>query len=690
MPTNPEFHCRLISRASQLARVQVEEARRALTRHELNWRMSTQTLETPGDRDQRLSLIDTAVPEDFFTRDLDHALLKGTADIAVHSAKDLPASYGADLTVAALLPAQDIRDALVVRSGLTPDDVRIIGTSSPGRVAALDRCFPQAEARPIRGTIEQRLAQLDAGQYDAVIIAACALKRLGLAVRIDRYLPYDPAPQQGRLALVVRHDRADLLAALQPLDVRRTAGLVAIVGCPADATLLSERARRYLEQADCVVHDRLLPSAITEWIKEKAMPVGKAGGAASTAQSDIHRLLLHQAEQGRLVVRLQGGDPLIFAHLSEQLAFLEAWHIRVDLIPALTAAQVAGAHALAPLTHRDDGGHLYLLSGHEAQAASPAVIPPPGAGNLAIYMSVSQAQRTARKLLDAGWPDHTSVVVGECLGERDEAIRTVALADMGTLTVRRPAIFLVGPRPHAVTAPTLFVGNDPDHFLKHGPLIHWPLIQLVPRPLTERQDQLDRCWPQVDGVLFPSRIAVRIFMETWHAKDRDSRDLAGKKLLAVGPATAGELERYGLRADAAVDHYGGLSALVAGPARDCKGTYLYPCSNVAPLPQRRATLNEAGLEAVTATFYDNRPAPYRALPDRPFGRVLFTSTSTVDLYFDYYPEEAKRDRIWLSVGPSTSRALRARGLALQEISAPSNVFQASSGAIEPLAPNVVS
>lgn len=666
-PIPPDARYTVLTRSSRLAQVQAAEAVAAIAKIQPDWPIDKAICESPGDRDLTRPLTDASIPDDFFTRDLDQALLNHTADIAVHSAKDLPETLDPALAIAALLPARDIRDAMVLRAGTTRDTLKTIGTSSPGRIAAVAAHYPQAQTRSIRGTIEQRLAQLDNGDYDAVIIAACALERLGLQERIDHYLPIDPAPQQGRLALVVRADRRDLLNALRPLDVRRTAGLVAIVGCPADPTLLGERARTYLDQADCVVHDRLLPASIKAHIQHKAIAVGKIGGEASTPQSDIHRHLLHAAEQGRLVVRLQGGDPLIFAHAHEQLAFLEAWNIRVDLVPSLTAAQIASAHALAPLTHRGDGGHLHLLSGHETPGEPPAPLPSPEAGNLAIYMNVTKARQTAQRLLAAGWAPETDVVIGERLGHEDEAIRTLPLHAMGTVDVRRPAIFLVGPRPHAVTAPTLFVGSDPDHFLRHGPLIHWPLLQLVPRALDERRAAWTRHAPTIKGILFPSRIAVRCFMETVLA-DGDARTLAGKTLLAVGPATAAELAGFGLRADAAVDHYGGLSALVAERPDVPAGRYLYPCSSVAPTADRRHTLRAVGIEAVPETFYDNTPVPRRPLPDRPFGRVLFTSTSTVTIYFEHYPEEIEQPRHWLSVGPSTTRALDALGLDSQEIS----------------------
>ncbi len=657
---------KIATRASRLALAQAEEARRAMVEQNPGWLLDLVPMTSPGDRDQQTSLTDPKTPDDFFTRDLDDAVLAGEADMAVHSAKDLPRTHREGLVTAALLPARDIRDALVVRSGVPSHSVRVIGTSSPARIDVVATLYPEAVTRAIRGSIDQRLAQLDAGTYDAVIVAACALERLGLADRISRYLPYDPAPQQGRLALVTRADRIDLILALRPLDVRRTAGLVAIVGCPADAELLSARAHSYLEEADSVIHDRLLPDGILAWIQHKAIAVGKVGGQPSTPQSEIHRQLLHEAEKGKLVVRLQGGDPLIFAHLSEQLAFLAAWNVRVDLVPTLTAAQVAAAHALAPLTHRQDGGHVHLLSGHPAKGEQPAPFPGPGEGNLAIYMSVSNADSTVQRLLEAGWPAATNVVIGERLGYRDEAVRHVSLNALSSVRLQRPAVFLVGPQTHLPTARTLFVGNDPEHFLKFGPLIHWPLIHLVMRPLAERCEKLATQLPQVVGVIFPSRFAVHACLQAL-LEQGDIRGLAGKKLLAVGPATRKELTQYGLHADAFVDGYGGLQALTAQLHDDWRGTYLYPCSSVAPLDRRRETLQQAGLKVIAETFYDNQPAPFRPLPDRPFDRVLFTSTSTVRAYFDNYPEEVKKQRVWLSVGPSTTRALQELNLNVEEI-----------------------
>lgn len=647
----------IATRKSPLALAQVDEVRPALLSA---WppgaTLIIQAQETPGDRDLVTALTDPAVPQDFFTRDLDRALLEGRADLAVHSAKDLPQTPVPGLSVVALLPARDIREALVVRRGLAESAVRTIGTSSPRRETELRKLMPNATLVPLRGTIQQRLAKLDAGDYDALVMAACALERLGLAERITSYLPFEPTPQQGRLALVVRADRHDLIARLRALDIRRHAGLVALVGCPADATLLARRAVTYLREADVILHDRLIPDEVLTGLKARLIPVGKTGGGPSTPQLDIHRTLLHEAEKGHLVVRLHGGDPGIYGHLGEEAQFLTDWNIRCDVVPAVTAAQIAAARARAPLTHRGSGHRVTLVTAKPGVGYDDAPMPGPDVGNLAIYMGVQSADRVQAKLHAAGWSDSTPVVVGERLGYSDEQIRHVTAGDLATLTMDTPSVFLVGVRTFPSQQFTLFTGTDPDHFLRHGPLLHWPMIELASIPLDERRARLAAELPRCDGLLFPSRFAVHSFMETLLAGG-DTRDLGGKKLLAVGPATENELRTYGLRADGSADNLGGVRALARKLGPPFTGRYLYPCSDASPQADRIAGLREHGIELAPVVFYENRETAPRDLPRLPFDRVLFTSTTTVQAYFRRYPLERERKRTWLAVGPSTLKAL---------------------------------
>ena len=213
---------RVACRGSRLSRIQTEEALSAiqpLLPRETQFQVTH--FETPGDRDKNTPLTDPNVPDDFFTRDIDQALLRGEVDLAVHSAKDIPKTPAPGLAVATLLPGRDSRDALICRvdwDGKTPP--KVIGTSSPRRAEEIQRLFPGAQTVPLRGTIDERLEQLDDEACDAVIVAACALERLGLSHRISDFLPYETAPMQGRLAVIARSDAEELIFLLKPSDFR--------------------------------------------------------------------------------------------------------------------------------------------------------------------------------------------------------------------------------------------------------------------------------------------------------------------------------------------------------------------------------------------------------------------------------------------------------------------------------------
>lgn len=163
-----------------------------------------------------------------FTRELERALLDGQIDAAVHSYKDLPTAAVGGLVIAAVLERADPRDCLLTRDGgdlwSLPAGARI-GTSSPRRAAQLAAARGDIVALPIRGNVETRIARMEAGEFDAVILAAAGLDRLGVAVRDEARLPLDlvlPAPAQGALAVQARATDAELLAALEAIDHRPT------------------------------------------------------------------------------------------------------------------------------------------------------------------------------------------------------------------------------------------------------------------------------------------------------------------------------------------------------------------------------------------------------------------------------------------------------------------------------------
>lgn len=169
------------------------------------------TIRTEGDRIQDRPLSETG-GKGLFVKEIEDALLSKTIDVAVHSAKDMSVALPDGLAIAAVLAREDSRDALVLRSGLSRlDAAPSIGTGSVRRSAQLAVRTPAARFLPVRGNVDTRLRKLDAGEFDALVLAVAGLKRLGYADRISEAIPHDecvPAPCQGIVAIQTRIEHA--------------------------------------------------------------------------------------------------------------------------------------------------------------------------------------------------------------------------------------------------------------------------------------------------------------------------------------------------------------------------------------------------------------------------------------------------------------------------------------------------
>ena len=207
------------TRPSRLAFKQVEEIGQQLP----DIRFKVVPIVTKGDRDKETALV-YRENTDFFTYEIEQALLKGKIDAAVHSAKDLEENTPEDLMIVALTPSVSPYDCLVSRGGVSLRELAwgaVIGTSSRNRKEAVLRFRDDLVVKDIRGNVDERLAQFDAGKFDAVIIAHAALIRLGYQHRIAQIIPskiIEPHPLQGRLAVQIHHHRGDLAKILRSLD----------------------------------------------------------------------------------------------------------------------------------------------------------------------------------------------------------------------------------------------------------------------------------------------------------------------------------------------------------------------------------------------------------------------------------------------------------------------------------------
>lgn len=207
------------TRPSMLALKQAEEVQ-----SNLPWvQMEVIPIATKGDKDKISPLIDYE-ESDFFTHEIEHALLEKKIDAAVHSAKDLEKCMPEGLIIAALTRSINPFESLVSRDNRTLNDLAygaIVGTSSSKRKDAILRFRPDLIVKDIRGNIEERLEQMDKGFFDAVIIAYAALLRLGLEHRCAQVIPSQiiaPHPLQGRIAVQISKDRHDLLRIFRSIN----------------------------------------------------------------------------------------------------------------------------------------------------------------------------------------------------------------------------------------------------------------------------------------------------------------------------------------------------------------------------------------------------------------------------------------------------------------------------------------
>ena len=302
---NDGVSLRLGTRGSQLALYQAHTVA-DLLRARAGATCEIVVIKTSGDRLAEAALSEVGGKR-LFVKEIEDALLAGSIDLAVHSSKDMPAQLPAGLGIGAVLPREDARDAVVLplagpglpegvgrvpRSGpagaaqtLSIEDLarRLgaaprIGTSSVRRTAQLSRLVPHARFDPVRGNLDTRLRKLDAGDFDALVLAAAGLKRLGRADRISVLVPPEgcvPAPGQGIIAVEIRSGDAAVRALVERIDDPASA-----------AALTAERAVVARLGGGCQMPIGAYAAVSGERLRLTAIVVSLDGARAARAQAD--------------------------------------------------------------------------------------------------------------------------------------------------------------------------------------------------------------------------------------------------------------------------------------------------------------------------------------------------------------------------------------------------------------------
>jgi len=478
-------------------------------------------------------------------------------------------------------------------------------------------------------------------------------------------------------------------------------GKVYLVGAgPGDPGLITVRGAELLGRADVVVYDHLASRRLLRRVRPSArlLYAGKQPGEASFSQEQINALLVAEARAGKTVVRLKGGDPLVFGRGGEEALALAEAGVEFEIVPGVTAATAAAACAGITVTHRGVSSCLGLVTGHEdphkeggdldwhALAAWP--------GTLVFYMGVANLEGLCRRLIDSGLDGRTPAAAVRWAGTADQQVLTAALADLPDRArradLRPPAVVIVGRvvamREHlgwfqrrALFGQTIIVTRPAGQAAElcskleelGAKVIECPTITIEPPadrgPLVRAVSQLSSfVW-----VVFTSVNAVEALLEAVADAGGDGRNFVGCKLCCIAPATAERLASFGLRADLVPGRFtieAVVEALAA--AGELRGAaVLCPRSDAAP-PDLTDALAARGADVTAVIAYrtrhdDSCAEELRRLLEADAGDwITFTSSSTVGGFLAAVDAEMLRGRRarLASIGPSTSQALRQAGL----------------------------
>ncbi len=338
-------------------------------------------------------------------------------------------------------------------------------------------------------------------------------------------------------------------------------GKIYLVGAgPGDTELITFRGHKLICRADVILYDHLIPSELLRFAKPGAeiMSVGKFAGRHTMPQEQINKLLIEKAKSNEVVVRLKGGDPLLFGRGGEEAEACVQAGVDFEFVPGITSALAAPCYGGIPPTHRDYTSNVAIVTGHRKDEKEIEI---PKAGTVIFLMGVANIEKIIKSLLEAGWPGRTKIAAiekGTCYDQRvidgtlDDFLEVTREAQM-----RTPAVFIVGkvvelrekldwfgkkPR-------ILLPGTHPDKYRHLGIIIHRPLIKSVPLDDYTQADKVLKRLNTFDWIVFTSTNGVEFFFQRLNAIGLDTRALGTSKIAAIGKTTAEKLKTFGVLAD---------------------------------------------------------------------------------------------------------------------------------------------
>lgn len=479
-------------------------------------------------------------------------------------------------------------------------------------------------------------------------------------------------------------------------------GIVYLAGAgPGDPGLLTVRARDLLATCDVIATDALANPEIVSAARVtnpdvEVLDVGKRGGsAASASQDDINALLVKLGREGRRVVRLKGGDPLVFGRGSEEAQALAAAGVPFEIVPGVTAGIAAPAYAGIPVTHRGVATSVTFVTGHE-DLSKPETQTDWSAlaragGTIVLYMGVKTLPRIAAALTAGGMsPDTPAAAIqwGTHATQRTVSATVATLADavareglgapvitvIGDVVALRGEIGWFETRPLfgrriVVTRATAQAGGLRARLAELGAeVLDVPSLCIEPLDQAPLRAALDTI-TSYGWLAITSQNAVALLWDALRASGRDARALAGVRVACVGRSTADALLARGIAADVIPPRFVAEGVLEAMSARDdVRGSrVLYVAAqgarDVLPDGLRALGCTVAIVRAYRSVSTGEGAEQLRdALDSGSVHLATFASASAVRGYVEAVGDEAARRAKAISIGPVTSDALCSAGI----------------------------
>jgi uroporphyrinogen III methyltransferase/synthase len=478
--------------------------------------------------------------------------------------------------------------------------------------------------------------------------------------------------------------------------------MVYLIGAgPGDPGLMTLRGKAVLERADVLIYDYLASPALLDWARPEAerIFVGKRAGLHALPQPEINRLLIEQARKGKLVARLKGGDPYMFGRGGEEALALREAGIPFEEIPGVSSPIAGPAYAGIPVTHRAYASSVTIVTGHEDADREGSVHDWPAlarsASTLVFVMGMKLLPEIRTRLIAAGLSPDTPAAVIHWATTPEQRSLVARLDDLPDRAreagFTNPSIIVVGEvvrlrdqlnwfeqRPLHGKTVVVTRAREQASDLAAGleelgaRVVRFPVIAIHPLPDADAVDAAIDTLAAYDWLVFTSVNGVACFWDRLTATGRDSRHLAGRRLAAIGPATAEALEQRGIRVDTLPQTYKAEDLATAMLEHGMRGQRVLLARAQAARDVLPDELRRAGAQVDVLPLYTTLPVTENSADlnqSLAAGRIhciSFGSSSTVDNFFAAVDPKAVRQARehglrFACIGPITAQTLAGHG-----------------------------